>query len=101
MMNGFLKPALRCRPFIQDVQIANSDGLFKADTRQRSRMAVQAYAREGDNVQSAYTAPGASKGLEYFEGDHSPEEMAKEAARIARRTASRQTGAQRCDAGHY
>lgn len=67
----------------QDVQIANSDGLFKADTRQRSRMAVQAYAREGDNVQSGYTAPGASKGLEYFEGDHSPEEMAKEAARIA------------------
>ena len=67
----------------QDVQISNSDGLFTGDTRQRSRMAVSAYAKEGDNVQSGSCAPGASAGLEFFQGDHAPEETGKEAARIA------------------
>lgn len=68
---------------VQDVQIANSEGLFKADTRVRTRIGVSAYAKEGDNVQSGFNGPGASKGLEYFTGDHAPYEAGKEAARVA------------------
>lgn len=67
----------------QQVQVANSDGLYKGDVRQRSRMRVSAFAKEGDNVQSGSAAPGASAGLEYFTGAHAPEESGKEAARVA------------------
>lgn len=68
---------------VQDVQIANSDGLFKADTRIRTRMGVSAYAKEGDNVQSGFTGPGASAGLEYFTGQNEPIKVGQEAARVA------------------
>lgn len=68
---------------VQDVQIANSEGLFKADTRIRTRMGVSAYAKEGDNVQSGFTGPGASAGLEYFSGQNEPLKIGQEAARIA------------------
>lgn len=67
----------------QDVQIANSKGVFVQDERARSRMRVAAYAKEGDNIQSGSSAPGASQGLEYFQGDHSPEKIGQEAARVA------------------
>ncbi len=67
----------------QEVQIANSDGLFKGDIRQRSRMRAGAFAKEGENVQSGSCAPGATKGLEQFETDHTPEEIGQEAARLA------------------
>lgn len=67
----------------QDVQIANSDGLFVGDVRQRSRMAVSAYAREGANVQSGRCAPGSCRGLDQFVGATAPEESGKEAARVA------------------
>ena len=66
----------------QKVQISNSDGRLISDTRVRTRMAMQAYAQEGDNFQSGYDAPGAGMGLEYFE-QKTPEEIGKEAARVA------------------
>lgn len=67
----------------QEVQIANSNGLFKGDIRQRSRMHVSSFAKEDTNVQSGSSAPGASKGLEQFITDHTPEEVGKEASRLA------------------
>lgn len=67
----------------QEVQIANSNGLFKGDIRQRSRMHANAFAKEDTNVQSGSNAPGASKGLEQFITDHTPEEIGKEASRLA------------------
>lgn len=67
----------------QDVQIANSDGLFVQDHRARTRMSASAFAREGDNIQSGSSAPGASTGLEYFVDSRSPEAIGKEAARVA------------------
>ncbi len=67
----------------QEVQVANTDGLFRGDIRQRTRVRATAYAREGENVQSGGSAPGASQGLEYFTGVHAPYEIGKEAARVA------------------
>lgn len=67
----------------QEVQISNSDGLFTGDTRLRTRMRLTAFAQENGNMQSGSSAPGASQGLEYFTGKHSPEEIGKEAARVA------------------
>ncbi len=67
----------------QEVQVANSDGLFRGDVRQRTRARVAVYAREGANTQSGSSAPGASQGLEYFTGKFAPYEIGKEAARVA------------------
>lgn len=67
----------------QRVQIANSNGRLIGDVRQRIRMGASAYAKEGDNVQSGFTGPGASAGLEYFVDEKSPEAIGKEAARVA------------------
>ncbi|MDO4467840.1 MAG: TldD/PmbA family protein [Bacillota bacterium] len=66
----------------QHVQISNSNGKFVKDTRTRVRMAVNAYAKEGDNLQSGSEAPGASSGLEFFE-KRSPESIGKAAAQNA------------------
>ena len=66
----------------QDVQISNSQGKLVKDTRVRTRLACSAYAKEGDNMQSGFYGPGASMGLEFFETT-TPEEIAKEAVRIA------------------
>lgn len=66
----------------QYVQISNSEGKLVQDTRTRCRLVCSAYANEGNNMQSGFYGPGASSGLEYFE-TITPEEIGKEAARIA------------------
>ena len=66
----------------QNVQISNSDGRIVHDTRIRTRMAVESYAQDGDNLQSGYEAPGASMGLEFFD-DVTPESIGEEASRVA------------------
>lgn len=66
----------------QHVQISNSEGKLVQDTRTRCRLVCSAYANEGNNMQSGFYGPGASSGLEYFE-TITPEEIGKEAARIA------------------
>ena len=45
-------------------------------------MSVSSFAQDGQNLQSGYEAPGASKGLEFFE-ERTPESIGKEASRIA------------------
>ena len=66
----------------QLVQISNSEGRLIGDTRVRTRMMVEAFAREGDNLQSGGDRPGAGMGLEFFETT-TPESIGKEAARVA------------------
>lgn len=78
----------------QHIQISNSDGKFVKDTRTRVRMAVNAYAKEGENLQSGSEAPGASSGLEFFE-KRSPESIGK----VAAQTAIILLGAQDCPSG--
>lgn len=78
----------------QHIQISNSDGKFVKDTRTRVRMAVNAYAKEGENLQSGSEAPGASSGLEFFE-KRSPESIGK----VAAQTAIILLGAKDCPSG--
>ncbi len=66
----------------QHVQISNSEGRFVKDTRIRTRMVVQAFAQQGDQMQSGHEAPGASAGLEFY-AKQTPESIAKEACRVA------------------
>ena len=66
----------------QEVQISNSEGRLISDLRVRTRMSVNAYSQEGDNFQSGGDRPGAGMGLEFYEKT-TPEEIGKEAARIA------------------
>ena len=66
----------------QKVQISNSEGRLIDDTRVRTRIMVDAFAKEGENFQSGGDRPGAGMGLEFYE-TVSPESVGKEAARIA------------------
>lgn len=66
----------------QHVLIANSEGKFVEDTRVRSRLAIQAIAGDGTQMQPGYYGPGAYQGFEFFE-DLDLEHYAGEAARIA------------------
>ncbi|MBR6321652.1 MAG: TldD/PmbA family protein [Lachnospiraceae bacterium] len=66
----------------QEVQVSTSEGRLIGDTRVRTRMFVEAYAREGEVFMSGGDRPGAGKGLEFYE-EMQPEEIGKEAARQA------------------
>ncbi|MBR2121994.1 MAG: TldD/PmbA family protein [Lachnospiraceae bacterium] len=66
----------------QDVQISNSEGRLVSDSRVRTRIMVEAFAREGDNLQSGGDRPGAGMGLEFYE-QTTPESAGREAARTA------------------
>ena len=66
----------------QNVLIANSEGKFVEDTRVHSRLAIQAMASEGNEMQTGFYGPGAHAGFEFIENldlNH----YAGEAARIA------------------
>lgn len=67
----------------QQIVIANSEGRYISDTRIRTRMAVNAIARDGELVQNGTKAPGAALGLEFYE-QCKPEDIGTEAARIAK-----------------
>src|SRR5690606_7798264 len=66
----------------QNVLIANSEGKFVEGKRVRSRMAIQAIASDGKQMQPGFYGPGAYKGFEFFE-NLDLEHYAGEAARIA------------------
>lgn len=67
---------------LQDVQISNSDGKLIKDRRVRTRLMCQAFAQEGDDLQSGADRPGAGMGLEFYD-IVLPESIGKEAARTA------------------
>jgi TldD protein len=67
---------------VQSVLIATSDGTLARDQRTRVRGMVQAVAVRGGDVQSAFEAPGAGRGFEFFDVDHL-ERAAAEAAERA------------------
>ena len=66
----------------QNVQISNSEGRLISDTRVRTRLMVNAFAKEGDNFQNGADRPGGGMGLEFYETS-TPEDAGREAARIA------------------
>lgn len=68
--------------YIQNIMVANTEGLFKEDTRVRSRLGISSVASKNGEMQSGFFGPGASKGYEFFE-NLDIDYYAKEASRIA------------------
>jgi len=67
---------------VQNVLIANSDGLWAEDTRTRSRAFLQAIASSENEKQVGYIGPGALAGFEFFR-NLDVKSIGAEAARIA------------------
>ena len=67
---------------MQDVLIANSNGLWVRDRRIRTRASVTAVASSKTEKQRGYFGPGALKGLEFYD-ETDLNEIAREAARSA------------------
>ncbi len=68
--------------YTQNIQVANSEGIFVEDERTRVRMGIQAVATLKGEKQTGYQAPGAHMGFEFFD-QIDVEEKAKDAARMA------------------
>lgn len=68
--------------YTQNVQIANSNGVFVEDERTRVRMGIQAIATHKGEKQTGYLGPGAHMGYEYFD-QINVQNMAEDAARMA------------------
>lgn len=66
----------------QKVLIANSEGRFVEDERTRTRLAIQAVASRGNEMQTGSYLPGAHKGFEFIE-NLDLKHYGQEAARIA------------------
>ena len=69
---------------LQRVWIANSEGLFTADTRVYTRFMVAAIASNGTENQTGSESPGAMQGFEIFQTKIDPETCARHAAEQAR-----------------
>lgn len=66
----------------QRVTIATSDGVHADDRRVRTRFVVQSIAQDGSTKETGFYGPGRGMGWEFFEL-FSPEEIARESARVA------------------
>ena len=67
---------------VQNILVANSEGLWVEDTRVRGRIMAQAIASSETEKQLGYLAPGALSGFEFFR-NLDIKELGREAARIA------------------
>lgn len=68
---------------IQNILVANSEGVFVEDTRVRTRIGIESVASKGSEMQIGSYRPGASKGFELF-NEIDVKKYAKEASRIAK-----------------
>ncbi len=67
---------------IKHIAIATSDGRLVEDVQPMIRLNVQALSEKGDQRQTAVGGGGGRLGMEYFD-THTPEEIARDAARQA------------------
>lgn len=70
--------------WVQTVLIANSEGRFVTEERTRIRIGINAIAGKDGMMQTGYEAPGTGKGYEYFLEDVNLEDIARNAARMAK-----------------
>jgi TldD protein len=70
--------------WVQDVEIANSEGRYVHDTRVRVRFYITAIAGKDGVMQTGGEGPGSGKGYEYFYEDINLEDIARDAARTAK-----------------
>ena len=80
---------------VRHVLVAGSDGRVVTDFQPMVRMGVFTIAQENSKLQSGSSGGGGRVGLEFFQGESSPESFAREAARQA----IVQLGAQEAPAG--
>lgn len=81
---------------VQEVLIANSDGLHRADTRVRVNFAVHVVARDGAILESGFEAVRGTRGFEML-----TEDAVRGAAETAAWRAALNVGAQPAPAGTY
>lgn len=67
---------------VQNVLIANTEGLLAEDRRVRTRLAISSVASANGENQTGFEGPGAHKGFELFE-TIDPEYYGREASRVA------------------
>ncbi|WP_263381078.1 metalloprotease TldD [Granulicella paludicola] len=68
---------------LRRILIAASDGTFASDTQPLARLNVFVIAKDEHNTARGTSGGGGRVLLDFFEGDHSPEHFAREAARTA------------------
>jgi TldD protein len=68
---------------VRHILVAGSDGRVVTDFQPMVRMGVFTIAQENGKLQSGSSGGGGRVGLEFFEGEKSPESFAREAARQA------------------
>jgi TldD protein len=68
---------------VRHVLMAGSDGRVVTDLQPLVRLGVFTIAQENGNLQSGSSGGGGRVGLEFFQGENSPESFAREAARQA------------------
>ena len=70
------------RDIEQQVLVADSDGTWGSETRQYITLFVTAIAKQGDDIRTGSESRSETRGFEFF-NVHLPEEVAREAARLA------------------
>jgi TldD protein len=68
---------------VRHILMAGSDGRVVTDFQPLVRLGVFTIAQENGNLQSGSSGGGGRVGLEFFQGENSPESFAREAARQA------------------
>ena len=68
---------------LRRILIAASDGTFASDTQPLARFNVFVIAKDSTNTAKGTSGGGGRVGIDFFEGDKSPEHFAREAARTA------------------
>ena len=53
--------------YTQNIMVANTEGLWREDTRVRCRLGISSVASKNGEMQSGVFGPGASKGYEFFD----------------------------------
>ncbi|HET8569185.1 MAG TPA: TldD/PmbA family protein [Candidatus Limnocylindria bacterium] len=81
---------------VQDVVIANSEGLYRADTRVRTNFALIVVAKQGTVLETGFEAVRTTRGFETMS-----DEAIEECARTAARRAAQSAGAEPAPAGTY
>jgi len=81
---------------VQEVLVANSDGLFRTDTRVRLNLAVHTVAKQGDVLESGFEAIRGTAGFEML-----TDQAVEQAATDAARRAVLNVGAEPAPAGTY
>lgn len=80
--------------WVQNIIIANSEGLYVEDTRVNSRVSINTIATKGDDKQTGFTAPGALRGFEFIDSLDS-----KKIGEDTAETATKMVNAKYCPSG--